>query len=179
MIDTSIKYVDSNQVIAGSQDAMPQGDSQEQAEVKLVLNLLSQGEQYRKLFDEDWNKREDFYLGKQWEKKTKNKPHPVMNIIRQIIQATIPILTDARPGFNVQAREPSDFDFAETFSTLIEYWWDKTGMDHTLIEVIHDSMLYDAGILKVTWDNDAEDGIGDVLVERIDPRDIYVPAGLS
>jgi hypothetical protein len=173
------KYVDANSVIAGSdQKGSSIQGPEETSEFKMVMSLLSQGKSYRETFDSDWDKRLDYYKGKQWG----NHPNtgwakPVFNIVRQIIQATLPILTDQRPGFNVIAAEPSDFRFAQIMSMLVEHWWDNSSMDHTLLEVLWDSMLYDAGILKITWDPDLEDGIGDVSVERIDPRDIYVPEG--
>jgi hypothetical protein len=169
------KQVDANSVISSPGSNPRTGTTEEQSEVKLVMSLLQQGKQYRSKFDEDWNTRLEYYMGKQWKETTGSKP--VLNIIRQIIQATLPIITDQRPGFSVMARDPSDFAFAQVMGTLIENWWDKSSMDHTLIEVLFDSMLYDAGILKITWDNDLEDSLGDVRVERVDPRDIYVPFG--
>lgn len=172
--------VDANSVIAGS-DKRGQSNQtpQESSEFKMVMSLLSQGKQYREKFDNDWDKRKEYYHGKQWAANDSGWSKPVFNIIRQIIQATLPILTDNRPGFNVIAAEPTDFKFAQTMSMLIENWWDNSTMDHTMLEVLFDSMLYDAGILKVTWDPDLQDGIGDVCVERINPKDIYVPEGCT
>lgn len=174
-MNEAIRPVEPNSIVSGTGIQISQQDDESSAEVKRIMSLYEQGKQYRAKFDNDWETRKEFYLGKQWKKEKETGSLPVMNVIRQIIQATIPILTDTRPGFNVLARDPSDYSFASVISTLVEYWWDKVGMDHTLIECIFDSMLYDAAILKVTWDPDAEDGIGDVCCERIDPRDIFVP----
>lgn len=168
--------IDANSIVSGPSNVPSNTQSRDdQSEVRMVLGLLDQGKQYRSKFDEDWETRLEYYMGKQWKDATGSKP--VFNIIRQIVQATIPIITDQRPGFTVMAREPSDFQFAQVMGTLIENWWDKGSMDHTIIEVLFDSMLYDAGVLKCIWNPDLEDGIGDVLVERVDPRDIYVPHG--
>jgi len=170
--------IDPNSVIAGPDNRQQAGQgAEEEREVRLVLNLIEEGKAYRSKFDEDWEDRLDFYKGKQWKTGANARSKPVMNIIRQIIQATIPILTDQRPGFNPMARDPSDYQFSQCMATLIENWWDNSGMDHTLIEAIFCSMLYDCGVLKVTWDPTLEDGIGDVNVENVDPRDIYVPRG--
>jgi len=177
----AVKAVDANQVVSGGPDSGTrtphrQG-SDEEREVRLVLDLIQQGKAYRSKFDEDWDTRRDFYEGKQWKTGSNANSKPVMNIIRQTIQAIIPLLTDQRPGFNPEPKDPTDYEFAKCVATLIETWWDNTAMDHTLIEAIFMSMLYDCGILKVTWDPDLEDGIGDVNVESIDPRDIYIPRG--
>jgi hypothetical protein len=170
------KMVDPNSVVAGPSSNVAQQDDEAAKDVRLVLSLIEQGKQYRAEFDEDWKTRKEYYQGKQWKSDT-TKSKPVMNIIRQMIQATIPILTDQRPGFGAMAREPSDFLFAKNIGEMIEVWWDNTSMDHTLIEAIFCSMLFDAGVLKVVWDPTAEDGIGDVAVESVDPGDIYVPKG--
>jgi hypothetical protein len=50
-------------------------------------------------------------------------------------------------------------------------------MDETIIEVLMDSQIVDAGFLKVTFDTDLMDGIGDIRVDVISPEDIYIPKG--
>lgn len=172
-----MNMVDPNSVVSSPESRSNQS-SEDDLEVRNILKLYQQGRSYRSRFDSNWQTRKEYYNGNQW-KKTEPKSRPIMNIVRQTIQATIPILTDQRPGFAVMAKEPTDFDFAKIMGDLIEAWWDKpeVSMDHVLVEVIFDSMLYDAGILKITWDTEAEDGIGDVTVERVDPNDIYVPEG--
>lgn len=168
--------IDPNSIISGPSSNVSNQDNESQSEVRLVLELLQEGKQYRSKFDDDWQQRLDYYQGKQWAAGTE-KSKPVMNIVRQMIQATLPILTDQRPGFGVMARDPTDYEFANVMGELIDNWWDNSSMDHTLIESIFTSMLYDSGILKVTWDEEAQDGLGDVAVENVDPRDIYVPDG--
>ena len=157
-------------------DSQNSNMSEDQQEVKLVLALLDQGKQAKTDVVKDWDKRWDFYCGTQWDQgRPAYKSSPVYNIIRSSIQAILPILTDAHPGFNVIPEEPADYSFADTLSKLTESWWDKSSLDHTLIEIIMDSFIYDAGIAKITWDPDLQDGIGDVKMDCVDPRDIYIP----
>ena len=151
---------------------------EERFTLKMLKDLLSRGKKARAKYDSDWNKRFDFYKGKQWgDKRAAYKSRPVINIIRSTIQTILPILTDARPGFNVIPTEPQDNTFAAVMSKLVESWWDKpaTSMQHTIVEVLTDSQIYDYGILKVIWDDSAEDGAGDVRVKVISPYDIFVP----
>jgi len=151
---------------------------QDRIDFKMVQEYYSQGKTARAPYDANWSKRMEFYKGKQW-KNTSKKYHskPVINICRTTIQSILPLLTDAQPGFNVLPQEPGDFDFAESMGTLTESWWNKTIMDQTLLEVLMDSQIYDAGILKVMWDPELEDGLGDVHVDVVSPDDIYVPYG--
>jgi hypothetical protein len=145
--------------------------------VKLVLDLLAEGQAAKREISKDWDTRWDFYHDQQWENlRPANRSTPVLNVIKITIQSLLPILTDAKPGFNALPQDPSDYKFAEIVGKLTESWWERRGLDQILVEVLYDCMIYDAGILKVTWDQEEDHGIGDIKVDTIDPRDIYVPS---
>lgn len=174
----SVSQMDINDKPALDNPVTPdKGSTDEQQELKLLLSLLDQGKEAKKDVCKDWDKRWDFYTGTQWDTgRPAYKSSPVFNVIRSSVQSILPILTDAKPGFNVIPQEPNDYEFADTLSKLTESWWDKNSIDHTLIELIMDSMIYDAGIAKITWDQTALDGIGEVKMDIVDPRDIFIPA---
>lgn len=145
-------------------------------DVKLVLDLLDQGKKSKDAITADWDERWDFVNDKQWRQpRPKNKSDAVFNVIKITLQTKLPILTDAQPGFNVIPEEPSDYEFAELLSKVTESWWDRSCLNQSVVEVLMDSMIYDAGFFKVTWNPELDDGIGNVEVTVIDPRDIYVP----
>jgi hypothetical protein len=88
----------------------------------------------------------------------------------------LPLLTDARPGINVTAAEPNDYQMANQFQKVTEAWWDQpeVSMAHTLLEPIMDMCITDVGILKVYWDDEAMEGRGDVRVKCPDSANVYV-----
>lgn len=158
----------------------PQQDDEAKEDVKLVLTLFEQGKAARKKYDQNWSTYEQFYKGDQWSNvRSKNRAKPVVNICRVTIQSILPILTDAHPTFNVLPSTPEDYRFAKGLGKITDSWWQKfdVGMDHTLIEVLMDSQVFDAGILKVVWDPDAEEGTGDIRADVINPKDIFIPEG--
>jgi hypothetical protein len=166
--------------VQSSDSPAPKMDTDTEKDLKLAMELMSQGKAARADIDKDWSKRQDYYEGKQWQSEkfaSLYKSKPVMNIIRQSIQSQLPILTDNRPGFSVLPREPGDFDFASMVGELVGTWWDNNSMDHTMVESLMDSMILDAAILKITWDPAKEDGVGDINVEVVNPFDVYVPYG--
>ncbi len=83
-------------------------------------------------------------------------------------------MTDARPGFTTSARVPNDFELAEQISIVIDHWWENSGIDKTIVDVLDDSMTLDIGILKVVWNPDLHNNIGDVEIRLLDPRDLWV-----
>ncbi len=159
-------------------DGGPVRDPDEQREADMVLKLYEKGKEARKKYDKDWKKYNDFYEGKQWDdKRPSYKAIPVANVIRQSVQTILPILTDAQPGFNVDPKEPGDYDFADFFAKLVPTWWARQGMNLKLLDPLMDSMIYGIGCFKVVWDEDAEEGAGDVVVAGVDPNLLYWPDG--
>lgn len=173
--------MDYNGPVTGGGNAPPHmQDDDSASDIRLCKSLMEQGKAYRQAYDDDWQARRRYYDGKQWsDNKTQNiyRSKPIFNVIRQTIQGTLPILTDNRPGFNFFPKNPSDLEFSKMCNEILESWWEKSGIDHDLVAVLHDSMLYDCGIIKITWDPDAEEGAGDVKVAVISPFDVYVPYG--
>jgi hypothetical protein len=144
-------------------------------DVDMVLRRLDEGKKAREKYDCDWDEWRDYYKGKQWKDQRNRKNRPVTNIIRPVVQTVLPIMTDNHPGFNVTGKKPQDFMFAETIEKVDEDLWERRSWDHTLIEILMDMEIIGTGIGKLTWNNELEDGLGDVDFQRIDPKEIYVP----
>lgn len=156
----------------------PIRDPEEQKEAEMVIKLYEKGKKAREKYDKDWQKYADNYKGKQWpDKRPSYKASPVANIIRQSVQTILPILTDAQPGFNVEPREPDDYDFADFFGSIVPNWWTRRGMNLTLLDPLMDMMIYGIGYLKVVWDPEAEEGAGDVVCGGVAPEMLYFPEG--
>jgi len=127
-----------------------------------------------------WSTYWDYYNGKQWPMQQATiRARPSCNIIRSVIATIIPIMTDTSPSFGVLARDPTDFQFAELMTDVLRVWWSRRAMNHVMVEGLMDATVTDVGILKVTWDEELDDGLGDVSVTVCDPRNVYVPAGAS
>lgn len=177
----NVSYMDPQSTViqGGPEPAQTPARDDADKDIKMAKGLMAQGKAARADVDKDWQKRIDFYHGKQWaaEKTGMYSSKPVMNIVRQSIQTQLPILTDQRPGFSVLPRDPSDFQFATMLAELVDMLWDNLAMDHTLVEVLMDEMILDGGVLKITWDHDAEDGAGEIKVDVVDPFDIFIPYG--
>jgi hypothetical protein len=150
-------------------------DSEEQKDVQMVLRRLEEGKKAREKFDCNWDEWRAYYKGDQWRDQKNRKNRPAMNILRPVVQTILPIMTDNQPGFNVTGKKPQDYQFANTIQKVDEDLWDRRGWNHTLIEILMDEMIIGTGIGKTTWNNDLEDGLGDVDIQRVDPKEIYIP----
>jgi hypothetical protein len=90
--------------------------------VKLVYGLLNRS---KKAYSKQRGKlrhKYDFVVDrKQWPKARPSYRHSlVLNFTFSIIQSIIPVMTDNRPRIDVMPTEPSDRDFANMLSIIIE-----------------------------------------------------------
>lgn len=144
--------------------------------VKIVKRLYEQSKVARKARESQWTEYWDYYNGKQWPKKRAiNKAMPNVNVIRPIVQTVLPIMTDTSPSFGVIARDYKDYKFAELLTDVLSVWWKRRSMNHVLTESIMDSLVTDVGIMKVVYNEDLDDSLGDVEVIVCDPKRVFVP----
>ena len=143
--------------------------------IQIAKRLYEQAKRSRKKREAKWDEYWKMYDGDQWPmKRAATKASPNCNIIRSTIATIAPILTDTSPSFGIVAHDPADFKFAELMSQVLKVWWDRRSMNHSLIECLMDSLITDVGIMKVTWNDQLNDGLGDVDVTVVDPKRIYV-----
>lgn len=150
--------------------------SNDAKDVNMVKSLFEKAKKAREQFDRDWPKFEDYYNGNQWDQRRPSyRAAPVANICRSTVQSIVPIMTDAQPSFEASPKEPTDFEFADIMSKLIDHWWNRNNMNMKLVDVLMDCSIKDIGFMKVIWDEDAEEGAGDVRIGVPSPESIYVP----
>lgn len=158
--------------------AEPSADSEQMALCKMIKSWYAEAKKHREKWDKNWQKYMDAYNSHTWDtQKNKGKQTPEMNIIRPLVQTIIPILTDHRPGFDVNPRQPNDFKFVKMIGELIPDIWDKNDMQIKIVELLMEAVISDVGITKVVWNEDFDDGLGDVEIEVKDKRNIYVNPG--
>jgi len=182
MPDQNSTYLDANQGIANiepSADTVVNNTVDEENELQKLEKCLQSGKKYREIYDKDWKKYEEYYNGNQWygRKRPSYRASPSANVLRSGIQTVLPILTDTQPSIDAIPTDPSDIDFAEMASKAVRAWWDKDGMPIKMVEVLEDSLKYGIGVLKVIWDNEAENGTGEIAAKVISPWNFWVPDG--
>ena len=174
-------------LIASPSNAPPKSKGKE-SEAEMIIRWFGDAKAWRSQFDCNWEKYLNAYKGQTWnqtsskttgfiQKSSGSKQKPENNIIRSTIQSIIPILTDAKPGFNLVPPQPLDHEFTKMLGEQIESIWDRQDMPVKIVEAITDQSIFDCGIFKVLWNSELEDGLGDVEIEVVDPNDIFVSRG--
>lgn len=143
---------------------------EEKEAIKLVDKLYSKAKKHRAQYDEKWLDFYKMFRGRQWKETRPAYRHSeVVNLIFRAIQSTVPILTDAKPRIEFLPQEPSDREFADLMSKLVDFEWTKGNWQEELIEAIYDAHFYGAGFLELHIDDDARDGIGAACLKSSDP----------
>jgi hypothetical protein len=161
-----------NVVSPDSTDYTP--SPEEEAAIKLVDKLFKKSKKWRKGYDRNWLSDYKFFRGQQWPEQRPSYRHSeVINLIFQSIQATVPMMTDARPKFQFLPQEPSDMKFAEILNKVAESDWIRNNWSMRLTESVYDANIYGTAFGYMGYDDKARKGMGDICFETKDPFHIF------
>ena len=74
--------------------------------------------------------------------------------IQSAVETMVPRIVDARPEFTVIGRNEDDQAKAEKQVKLMDYDWERAGMDRTNEDFVRASLIYGTGFLQVSWKKD-------------------------
>jgi len=125
-------------------------------------------------------KSEKFRAGYQWtrsqieELKRRKKAPIVVNLINPAVEQLKSLLTHNDPKFNAIPREGSDRKTATAFSDIMSHIWQYNRTSVKLKDTIDDYSVKGLGYMTAYWDPYDDFGKGEVIIEDIDPYNIYV-----
>ena len=126
--------------------------------------------------DQDAN----FRFGNQWTpeqiKEMNEKGHPpvAINRIHPAIEMAKAMLTSNRPSFRVSPREDSDNQIAQALNGLLQYTWQISDSDMKHADIVDDMLSKGVGYWYVYIDPMADNGKGEVKLDRLRIEDVYV-----
>lgn len=99
-----------------------------------------------------------------------------VNKIQSNIRAIRNFVTQYRPVWDVDARPYGSLprEITTSLGDFLDYQYDRLNMREKNREAVLFGMLYSIGIYMYGWDKDAQEGLGDVWVDVLDPFDVYV-----
>lgn len=74
--------------------------------------------------------------------------------IQAVVETLMPRILDARPDFNVLGRTEEDQVKAEKQQMLLDYLWERAGMDSTSEDFVRAALVYGTSFLQVSWKKD-------------------------
>jgi len=101
-------------------------------------------------------------------------PTFTINRIIPVVEMLNFYATAKSPRWQAVGTEGSDSEIASVFSDISDYIWNLSDGDTILSNAINDSVTKSMGYLMVTVDPDADNGMGEVVIQQPDPFDVYV-----
>jgi len=86
------------------------------------------------------------------------------------IETIVPRLVSTKPQIDVIPREDGDSDYAKVQGYLIDFQWDKIGMEAMLPDIVRQFLIYGTSILKVYWIKKEEEVETEVPVDSEYPE---------
>ena len=101
-------------------------------------------------------------------------PTFTINRILPVVEMLNFYATAKSPRWQAIGVEGSDTDVASVFSDLTDYVWHNSNGGTLYTNAINDAVTKGVGYLLVTIDKDADNGLGEVVVQQPEPFDIYI-----
>lgn len=74
--------------------------------------------------------------------------------IHAAVETLMPRVLDARPEFSAIGRSEDDQMKAPKQQQLMDFYWEKAGMDKTSEDVVRSALVYGTGFMQVSWKKD-------------------------
>jgi len=154
----------------------------EQEEFRKIVDEFRTSQSAMSQFHADWREFDDYYLADQWSAQRASwKPRPVVNYISYVVDQKKPQLTNNRPTGIILPVAAGDEEAAHVFTQVTDVIADRVDLDSVVDEVVQTGLLLDVAWFYVYWDNNLSGGSaarkniwkGDVVVESVDPANIY------
>ena len=101
-------------------------------------------------------------------------PTFTINRILPVVEMLNFYATAKNPRWQAIGVEGSDTDVASVFSDLTDYVWHNSNGSTLYTNAINDSITKGIGYLLVTVDKDADNGMGEVVIQQPEQFDLYV-----
>lgn len=142
--------------------------------IKRIEKIFARNKKFREKYDEKWMDFYKIFRGMQWKEERPHYRHSeVINFVFSAIQSVVPIMTDSRPKFEYLANEPTDFRFAEIMNRISEYDWIRNNWLMVIVEALYESHIFGTGISSLTWDGQADYGLGGMKFKTCDTFHFY------
>lgn len=118
-----------------------------------------------------WEEYEDFYDGRHWKRASKR---PKENIVFQLIESELPILTDGSPVPDLVPLEEQHAELADVLSASLKSELRYNNIILKRSQAIRNSLKTGTGWKYVDWDPDLDNGLGHVVIKVLDWRNVFV-----
>jgi len=149
----------------------PEGDKEVGPTIYAILDeILKDKDQLGK--PKRWMRNAELVRNKFWKLSSLSVPQVSANLIHTHLVRIVNQLTDNSPTFNVVPAGDMGDSVEEALRVLhdvIDNWWRESEQQDVFAGSVKNGETYGTAIEKIYFNPDAENGIGDVQVDIVDP----------
>lgn len=139
--------------------------------------LLAEAKKNRKDFDKEWEENLDWFKGKQLLNRPGWKANTVTNYLFSQIMTVIPKLAPDIPDYDVHPEVDTMKGQGDEIGRLLKRILIRNDFDRRQIEFITYLLVFGIAYYKETWDQGLWGGDGDIRIDAVDPRGIFLEPG--
>ena len=127
----------------------------------------------RKSLDQRIIDNEQFWKMRHWEGKSSKEGVNPTGWLLNAIHSKHADMMDGYPEPNIRAKEQADEYEAKVLSEIIPVILESTGFKKTYSKVCRDKLNKGTGVYGIFWDSSKHFGKGDIVIEKINPLNIF------
>lgn len=105
-----------------------------------------------------------------------NPPLFAANLIQPATRRGAALLAEQKPRLDVKPRRDGLLQTSHVLRATIEAGWDEQSVGLQIEDLLLLVRVFNSGFMKITWDADANYGLGDIAISTLDPRQVKVDA---
>jgi hypothetical protein len=150
---------------------------EESRKLRFLWDLFRVATRDREKFDKDWNKYYKRYRHDQWRDMAGWKATPVFNKIFSNIESITPLITDHRVEPLILPRTEKDAPLQDTIQNVFDYILEANRIEDVNQNVARGAEIYGSWFFKVFWDQDLNEGRGDIVITDVPCRQVFPAPG--
>ena len=143
-----------------------------------VEELYARCKTHRRVYDENWEQYLKFYYNQQWPLVQRPpadwKAWLTINYIFSIIQSIVAVLLDSKPKINVTASSPEQQPYAHVIQAALDSIQYRRRSLQIITDALTNALILGNGYVKTYWDEELENGKGDIAVKVVPSENLYV-----
>lgn len=144
--------------------------------LRFLDDLDAEGEDAIKSRRSEWDNAVRLYGTGSSALKNPDAPGPLFraNLLAPLVRRKNALLTETKPIFDVQPRQEGVTQTAHVMRQTIRAGWDEQNGQMFLEDLAMYAQVFASCFAHLTWDSEADYGLGNIALSTIDPRQVIV-----
>jgi len=163
------------EIMMGAKGATAEGNTPEETQtVKDVEKMFQKAKQWKETWGKDANRFWNLWEGNHYKGKiVRTITQAVINQVWSSVETILGHVADSLPEPAATSRTPEFKDKAKIVTKWLKYLGDRNNVEQEIQHPVRSACVTGAGWFSVEWDEQADNGRGDVKIEPVDDKFMF------